>query len=289
MTARLIDGKAYAREIEIQVGAQVAERLRQGFPPPKLAVIRIGEHPSSVIYVENKRKACRRVGIEADLLVLPETVDAPSLAALIKRLNADETVDGILLQLPLPASLDEATFIEKIDPAKDVDGIHPMNLGRLAARAPGLRPCTSRGVIHLLRRIGESFYGRHAVVVGASNLVGRPMALELLLAGATVTICHRFTRDLADQVARAEILVVAVGQPRLIPGEWIAPGATVIDVGINRGKEGLIGDVDFPTSRERAAYITPVPGGVGPMTVAILLDNTLTAAVARLRDRPTDP
>jgi methylenetetrahydrofolate dehydrogenase (NADP+)/methenyltetrahydrofolate cyclohydrolase len=281
MTARLIDGKAHAREIENRVGAQVAERLGQGLPPPKLAVIRIGEHPSSVIYVENKRKACRRVGIEAILHILPETVDASALASLIRQLNADETVDGILLQLPLPASLDEAAFIEKIDPAKDVDGIHPMNLGRLAARTPGLRPCTSRGVVELLRSIGETFYGRRAVVVGASNLVGRPMALELLLAGATVTICHRFTRDLADHVERAEILVVAVGQPGLIPGSWIAPGTTVIDVGINRGKEGLVGDVDFPTARERAAYITPVPGGVGPMTVAILLDNVLTAAIAR--------
>ncbi|MHB1543776.1 MAG: bifunctional methylenetetrahydrofolate dehydrogenase/methenyltetrahydrofolate cyclohydrolase FolD [Gammaproteobacteria bacterium] len=281
MTATLIDGKAMAQEIEASVRDRIGRHRALGHRAPSLAVIRIGDHAPSGIYVENKRRACQRVGIDATLHALPEDTTAAELTALIRDLNRDDGVDGILLQLPLPARLQETPFIETIDPSKDVDGAHPMNLGRLAARTPGLRPCTSRGIIHLLTRIGEPFYSRHAVVVGASNLVGRPMALELLLAGATVTICHRFTRDLESHVRRADILVVAVGQPRLIPGDWVAPGATVIDVGINREKDRLVGDVDFERARERASFITPVPGGVGPMTVAMLLDNTLEATVAR--------
>ncbi len=279
MTATLIDGKAAALEIEASIRERIVGHRAGGHRPPTLAVIRIGDHAPSGIYVENKRRACQRVGIEAALYALPVDTTETALASLIQDLNRDDGVDGILLQLPLPAHLKEAPFIETIDPSKDVDGSHPMNLGRLAARTPGLRPCTSRGIIHLLTGIGEPFYGRHAVIVGASNLVGRPMALELLLAGATVTICHRFTRELASHVRRADILVVAVGQPRLIPGDWIAKGATVIDVGINREKDRLVGDVDFEDARMQAAFITPVPGGVGPMTVAMLLDNTLEAAI----------
>jgi methylenetetrahydrofolate dehydrogenase (NADP+)/methenyltetrahydrofolate cyclohydrolase len=281
MTATLIDGKAIAQEIESSVRERIEQLRTEGRRAPSLAVIRIGDHAPSGIYVENKRKACQRVGIDATIHALPEDTTDVALTSLIRDLNQDNGVDGILLQLPLPASLQETAFIETINPSKDVDGSHPMNLGRLAARTPGLRPCTSRGIIHLLKWIGETFYGRHAVVVGASNLVGRPMSLELLLAGATVTICHRFTHDLESHVRRADILVVAVGRPRLIPGDWIRPGATVIDVGINREKDHLVGDVDFERARERAQFITPVPGGVGPMTVAMLLDNTLEAALAR--------
>lgn len=281
MTASLIDGKAMAQEIEASVRERIAQYRAGGHRAPSLAVIRIGDHAPSGIYVENKRRACQRVGIDVTVHALPVDTTAPALLSLIQRLNEDQGIDGILLQLPLPVHLQETPFIEAIHPAKDVDGAHPMNLGRLAARTPGLRPCTSRGIIYLLRHVGEPFYGRHAVVVGASNLVGRPMALELLLAGSTVTICHRFTRDLETHVRQADILVVAVGRARLIPGDWVAPGATVIDVGINREKDGLMGDVDFERARERAAFITPVPGGVGPMTVAMLLDNTLEATLAR--------
>ncbi|EQD75542.1 methylenetetrahydrofolate dehydrogenase/methenyltetrahydrofolate cyclohydrolase [mine drainage metagenome] len=287
MSASLIDGKAIAQEIEASVRDRIEWHRAQGTRAPSLAVIRIGDDAPSGIYVENKRRACQRVGIDVALHALPEDTTEAALISLIRDLNQDEGIDGILLQLPLPAPLQETPFIETISPSKDVDGAHPMNLGRLAARMPGLRPCTSRGIIHLLTRIGEPFYGRHAVVVGASNLVGRPMALELLLAGATVTICHRFTQNLESHVRDADILVVAVGRPRLIPGDWVAPGATVIDVGINREKDRLVGDVDFERAKERAAFITPVPGGVGPMTVAMLLDNTLEASLTRSGQQTT--
>ncbi|MFN2308919.1 MAG: bifunctional methylenetetrahydrofolate dehydrogenase/methenyltetrahydrofolate cyclohydrolase FolD [Gammaproteobacteria bacterium] len=279
MTAQLIDGKAIAAELRDTVRVQVKARVTRGLRTPGLAVILVGADPASEVYVRNKRKACEAAGIHSFAHDLPAETAQDQVLALIDRLNADPQVDGILVQLPLPAHIDAETVVERIRPDKDVDGFHPYNIGRLAIRLPLLRPCTPYGVITLLRHIGETFYGREAVVVGASNHVGRPMGLELLLAGSTVTTCHRFTQDLATQVGRADILVVAVGKPGLVRGTWIKPGATVVDVGINRSEDGrLIGDIEFEPARERAAWITPVPGGVGPMTVATLLQNTLLAA-----------
>jgi methylenetetrahydrofolate dehydrogenase (NADP+)/methenyltetrahydrofolate cyclohydrolase len=243
-------------------------------------VVLVGNDPASEIYVKNKRLACEEAGLLSRSYDLAADTSEQALLDLIDALNEDGTIDGILVQLPLPAHINAETIIERIRPDKDVDGFHPYNVGRLALRIPQLRPCTPRGIITLLESTGESYYGREAAVVGASNHVGRPMALELLLAGATVTCCHRFTRDLESHVRAAEILVVAAGKPGLVPGEWIRPGATVIDVGIHRSEFGLIGDVVFDTAKERAGWITPVPGGVGPMTVATLLQNTLYAAEA---------
>ena len=241
-------------------------------------MVLIGDNPASEVYVANKRRACADTGILSRAHDLPETTSQQELLALIDELNADETVDGILVQLPLPPHIDTETVIERIRPDKDVDGFHPYNIGRLAVRLPLLRPCTPRGIMTLLQHTGVDLYGKEAVVVGASNIVGRPMSLELLLGGCTVTTCHRFTRDLAAQIARAEVLVVAVGKPGLVKGEWVRPGAVVIDVGMNRAADGrLIGDVEYAAAAERAAWITPVPGGVGPMTVATLLQNTLQA------------
>ena len=282
MTANIIDGKAIAAELRNTVRQRVETRLRQGLRAPGLAVILVGQDPASEVYVRNKRKACEDTGILSVAHDLPADTSQENLLALIDELNADPTVDGILVQLPLPAHIDPETVIERISPDKDVDGFHPCNIGRLALRVPLLRPCTPRGVITLLEGTGEPLRGRDAVIVGASNIVGRPMGLELLLAGCTVTTCHRFTRDLAAQVRQAEILVVAVGKPGIVKGEWIKPGATVIDVGINRTEDGkLTGDIEFEVARERAGWITPVPGGVGPMTVATLLQNTLEAAERR--------
>jgi len=285
MTARIIDGKAIAQALRQSVRERVARRRARGLRPPGLAVILVGDDPASRIYVRNKRNACEEAGFVSRSIDLRADVDEATLLGHIDALNADPAIDGILVQLPLPEHLDPETVIERIDPRKDVDGFHPYNVGRLAVRLPTLRPCTPRGVMLLLEHVlgpdHTRFHGLEAVVVGASNIVGRPMALELLLAGCTVTVCHRFTRDLRAHVERAEILVVAVGKPRLIPGEWIRPGAIVIDVGINRTADGrLVGDVDFETARARAGWITPVPGGVGPMTVAVLLDNTLQACEA---------
>lgn len=275
MPARLIDGKALAASLREEIREQAAARRR----PPGLAVILVGRDPASEVYVRHKRRDCEEVGFRSFAYDLPASTTQAELLARIDALNQDPDVDGILVQLPLPPALDATAVIERIRPDKDVDGFHPYNIGRLAQRIPGLRPCTPFGVIRLLESIGETFKGRDAVVVGASNIVGRPMALELLLAGATVTVCHRFTADLAAQVARADILVAAVGKPGLIRGEWIKPGATVIDVGINRREDGrLTGDVEFAAAAQRAAWITPVPGGVGPMTRAMLLVNTLSAA-----------
>ncbi len=279
MTARIIDGKGVAADIRRAVAERIRERTARGLPRPGLAVILVGDDPASRVYVRNKRNACREAGIASFEHDLPADTTQEALLALIDRLNADEAVDGILVQLPLPDHIDAEAVVERIRPDKDVDGFHPYNMGRLALRMPTLRPCTPRGVMRLLETTGETFHGREAVVVGASNIVGRPMALELLLAGCTVTVCHRFTRDLAAHVAAAEILVVAVGKPGIVKGEWVRQGATVIDVGINRTPEGkLVGDVEFETAARRAAWITPVPGGVGPMTVAVLLENTLAAA-----------
>ena len=279
MSAQIIDGKAIAARVRSEVRQQVEARVAAGKRPPGLAVILVGQDPASEVYVRNKRRACDEVGFLSFAHDLDETISQDELLALIADLNEDSRVDGILVQLPLPMHIDTETVIESIRPDKDVDGFHPYNVGRLAIRLPVLRPCTPRGVMTLLESTGQPIRGQDAVVVGASNHVGRPMGLELLLAGCTVTTCHRFTRDLESHVARADILVVAVGKPGIVKGEWIKPGAVVIDVGINRTEEGkLVGDVDFEPARERAGWITPVPGGVGPMTVATLLENTLEAA-----------
>ncbi|TAM44157.1 MAG: bifunctional methylenetetrahydrofolate dehydrogenase/methenyltetrahydrofolate cyclohydrolase FolD [Gammaproteobacteria bacterium] len=281
MSARIIDGKGIAQALRADIKQRVAARLAQGKRTPGLAVIMVGDNPASQVYVRNKRRACAETGIREFSHDLPGDTSQAALLQLIDSLNANPDVDGILIQLPLPAQIDQTTVIERIHPSKDVDGFHPYNIGRLAQRMPRLRPCTPRGVMRMLETIGEDLRGRDAVVVGASNIVGRPMSLELLLAGCTVTTCHRFTRDLAAHVARADLLVVAVGKPRFIPGTWIKPGAIVVDVGINRLPSGeIVGDVEFDAAKARAGWITPVPGGVGPMTVATLLLNTLEAADA---------
>jgi len=279
MPAKLIDGKAAASRLLEQVSAGVRERVERGLEPPGLAVVLVGENAASQVYVRSKRRACERVGMVSRAYDLPESVTQPELLGLIDELNDDPAVNGILVQLPLPAHISPATVIERIRPDKDVDGFHPYNMGRLALRQPALRPCTPYGVILLLNDTGERYKGRHAVIVGASNIVGRPMALELLLAGATVTVCHKFTTGLRSYVAEADMLIVAVGRPGVVAGDWVKPGATVIDVGMNRLEDGsLCGDVEFAAAAERAAWITPVPGGVGPMTVAVLLRNTLLAS-----------
>ena len=283
MAARIIDGKTIAADIRREV-REASDRLAaQGKRRPGLAVVLVGDDPASQVYVRNKRAACEECGFISVSHDLPHSATQTELLSLIERLNADEAIDGILVQVPLPHHIDESLVIEAISPDKDVDGFHPYNVGRLALRNPLMRPCTPYGVIRLLGRCGITVKGRHAVVVGASNLVGRPMALELLLDGATVTVCHRFTEDLRSHVERADLLVVAVGKPGLIPGEWVKPGAVVVDVGINRLPNGkLVGDVQFEAACKRASWITPVPGGVGPMTVAILMKNTLEAAQQRL-------
>jgi len=282
MNAHILDGKALAQSLRQRIQAQVAVWRAEGRRAPGLAVILVGNDPASEVYVRNKRAACEAAGLESRHHHLPTTTSQVDLLALIETLNADPTVDGILVQLPLPPHMDSEAVIERIDPAKDVDGFHPYNIGRLALRLPLLRPCTPRGIMALLTATGVDLRGCRAVVVGASNIVGRPVALELLLAGATVTVCHRFTLDLQARVGDAEVLVAAVGKPHLIPGTWVRPGSIVIDVGINRLPDGrLVGDVEPEAARERAAWITPVPGGVGPMTVAMLLQNTLDAYADR--------
>lgn len=279
MTAQLINGKAISESLLADIQHQVKARLAAGKRAPTLAVILVGEDPASTIYVRNKRKACETAGVRSISYDLPSSTSQAELLALIDQLNEDPDVDGILVQAPLPAQIDDETVIERIHPDKDVDGFHPYNIGRLAVRMPALRSCTPYGVMTLLKSTGEQLKGKHAVVVGASNHVGRPMALELLLAGCTITVTHRFTKDLASLVRPADIVVVAVGKPGLVKGEWIKPGAIVIDIGINRLADGKIcGDVEFEPAALRAAWITPVPGGVGPMTVATLLQNTLQAA-----------
>nr|WP_298414307.1 bifunctional methylenetetrahydrofolate dehydrogenase/methenyltetrahydrofolate cyclohydrolase FolD [uncultured Halomonas sp.] len=279
MPAQLIDGKAIAEKVRHQVARQVEMRHRDGRRTPGLAVVLVGDDPASEIYVRNKHRACEEAGIHSFLHQLPADTSQQALEALVDDLNADPAVDGILVQLPLPEQLDDRPILERIRPDKDVDGFHPYNLGRLAQRLPLLRPCTPKGVMTLLQETDLSTRGLNATVVGASNIVGRPMSLELILAGCTTTICHRFTHDLEEHVRRADLVVAAVGQPGLVKGEWIKQGAIVIDVGINRQEDGhLIGDIEFESAAARASYITPVPGGVGPMTVASLLENTLYAA-----------
>ena len=277
MTAQIISGTQLSNQIKSNVAQQVSQYVERGKRAPGLAVILVGADPASQVYVASKRKSCTEIGITSKSYDLPETTTEQALLELIDELNQDNTVDGILVQLPLPKHIDSTKVIEKISPEKDVDGFHPYNVGRLCQRIPTLRACTPYGVMKLLETTGISFYGKHAVIVGASNIVGRPMALELLLAGCTVTVTHRFTEDLASHIRQADILVVAVGKPKFIKGEWIKEGAVVVDVGINRIEGKLVGDVEFEIAAERAAYITPVPGGVGPMTVAMLMKNTLSA------------
>ncbi len=283
MTARLLDGKRIADALLDDLAARVEARLAAGLSRPGLAVVLVGGDPASAVYVRNKRKACRKVGIEAIDFDLPANTSDAELASLIDRLNADPSIHGILVQLPLPGNRDASDLIHRIDPRKDVDGFHPENVGHLALRQFGLRPCTPRGITTLLAYTDKPVRGATAVIVGVSNHVGRPMALELLIAGCTTISCHKFTprEVLESQVRQADILVVAVGRPGLVPGEWVKPGAVVIDVGINRMEDGrLVGDVGFEEASRRASWITPVPGGVGPMTVATLMQNTLEAAEA---------
>lgn len=278
MSAQIIDGKAIAAKVTDKVAIGVKARKDKGLRVPGLAVVLVGGDPASQIYVQSKRRTCEKVGFTSKAFDLPETTSQQELLALIDELNEDSTIDGILVQFPLPKALDETSVIERIKPSKDVDGFHPYNVGRLAQRIPLLRSCTPRGMITMLESIDVDLHGKHAVVVGASNIVGRPMTLEFLLAGCTTTTCHRFTKDLEYHVRQAEILVVARGKANFIPGEWIREGAIVLDVGINRLENGKItGDVDFETAKEKAAWISPVPGGVGPMTVATLIENTLFA------------
>jgi methylenetetrahydrofolate dehydrogenase (NADP+)/methenyltetrahydrofolate cyclohydrolase len=279
MTARILDGKALAERVTAEVRARVAARVATGGSIPGLAVVLVGESAASQIYVRNKRRTTDAVGMRSFSYDLPATASESELLDRVGALNADPAVHGILVQLPLPKHVDPERVIEAIDPKKDVDGFHPYNVGRLVLKVPTLRPCTPYGCMRLLAETGESLVGKHAVVIGQSNIVGRPMALELLMARCTVTICHSATRDLAGIVGQGDIVVAAIGKSRFVQGAWIKPGAIVIDVGINRQDDGkLCGDVDFAPASERAAWITPVPGGVGPMTIAMLLSNTLRAA-----------
>ncbi|WP_374011565.1 bifunctional methylenetetrahydrofolate dehydrogenase/methenyltetrahydrofolate cyclohydrolase FolD [Pseudoxanthomonas koreensis] len=283
MTARILDGRRVADALLDQLKARVDARVAAGRPRPGLAVVLVGEDPASAVYVRNKRLAAEKVGIEAFDYDLPAGTAEADILDLIDRLNADPRIHGILVQLPLPGIPDASGLIQRIDPRKDVDGFHPENVGRLVLRQFGLRPCTPRGVTTLLAHTDRPVRGRNATIVGVSNHVGRPMALELLIAGCTVTCCHKFTpaEVLEARVRDADILVVAVGRPGIVPGEWVKPGAVVVDVGINRTEDGrLVGDVGYEAAAQRASWITPVPGGVGPMTVATLMQNTLEAAEA---------
>lgn len=279
MTAQIIDGKQIAAELRKTLKQRIDKRIDDGLRKPGLAVILVGSDPASEVYVRNKRKGCKEIGIESLAYDLDSDTTEEKLLSLIDDLNNNDSIDGILVQFPVPRHINTETIIERIKPDKDVDGFHPYNVGRLASRMPVLRSCTPRGVMTLLESTGDEIRGQDAIIIGASNHVGRPMALELLLAGCTVTICHRFTKDLETKVGQADIVVVAVGKPGIVKGEWIKTGATVIDIGINRNEDGkLIGDLDFDAAKEKAGWITPVPGGVGPMTVATLLQNTIDAA-----------
>jgi methylenetetrahydrofolate dehydrogenase (NADP+)/methenyltetrahydrofolate cyclohydrolase len=276
-----IDGKAVAAELRKEIAQKVSQRREKGLPAPGLAVVLVGEDPASRVYVGSKAKACEEVGFLSRSYHLSVDTPEAELLALIDTLNADPEIHGILVQLPLPPQINVQSVIERIDPKKDVDGFHPYNLGRLAGKAPTLRPCTPYGCMRLLKAYGIDPMGKKAVVVGASNIVGRPVALELLMERATVTVCHSKTQDLPAELAQADIVIAAVGIPKFIKGEWLKPGAVVIDVGINRLDTGkLVGDVDYDSAYERVSAITPVPGGVGPMTIACLLQNTLEACEA---------
>ena len=278
MAAQILDGKAIAADVKAHLKSEVEALVAAGKRRPGLAVILVGDNPASQVYVRNKRSSCEQADFLSELIELPESTTLEELLSRIDSLNNDDAIDGILVQLPLPAHIDEHAVIEHIAIEKDVDGFHPYNVGRLALRTPLLRPCTPRGVMTMLERTGQDLVGKDAVIIGQSNIVGRPMALELLAARCTITVCHSKTKDLEEKVRNADILVAAVGVPRFVPGEWIKSGALVIDVGINRLDDGtLCGDVDFDSAKENAGWITPVPGGAGPMTVATLLENTFQA------------
>jgi methylenetetrahydrofolate dehydrogenase (NADP+)/methenyltetrahydrofolate cyclohydrolase len=278
MSANILDGKAIAADLRSDIKAQVSRMTEAGERPPGLVVILVGEDPASQVYVRNKQRSCEEVGFLSELRRLPADTTEAELIAQIDELNGREDVDGILVQLPLPRQINEETVTERILPTKDVDGFHPYNVGRLVLRMPIMRPCTPKGVMTMLERTGQKLEGLDAVIIGQSNIVGRPMALELLAARCTITVCHSRTRDLPEKIAQADIVVAAVGRPNFVKGDWIKPGALVIDVGINRLEDGtLCGDVEFAGASQKAAWITPVPGGVGPMTVATLLENTLQA------------
>ena len=277
MTAQLIDGKLIANNLLEDLKKEIAKRQQDGIRNPALAVILVGDNPASTVYVNNKRRACEKVGIESLFYDLPANTTQSELEKLIDDLNNDQSVDGILVQSPLPDPLDEDRILDLISPNKDVDGFHPINLGLLAMRQPKFRSCTPYGVIKMLKAMKVEISGKDAVVVGASNHVGRPMAFELLMAGATVTQCHSKTQNIQDKVYNADIVIAAVGRPEMVKGSWIKKGAVVIDIGINRVGDKLIGDVEFEVAKNNASLITPVPGGVGPMTVATLMNNTLDA------------
>jgi methylenetetrahydrofolate dehydrogenase (NADP+)/methenyltetrahydrofolate cyclohydrolase len=279
MSAILLDGKAVAARVRAEVAQRSAEFAARHGRRPGLAVVQVGEDPASSVYVRNKRRSSIEAGIESFAHDLPVSANEAAILRVVHSLNRDERVDGILVQLPLPKGVNADRVMDAVDPLKDVDGFHPVNTGLLAQKRPRLRPCTPFGVIRLAQEYGIGLTGLRATVVGASNIVGRPMALELLLARATVTVCHTGTRDLRAEVERAEVVVAAVGKAGFIPGDWIRPGAAVFDVGINRTAAGnLVGDVEFEGAAARAGWITPVPGGLGPMTIAMLLSNTVDAA-----------
>jgi len=278
MTAHILDGKAIAADIRNEIKTHVDEMISAGQRPPGLAVVLVGENAASQVYVRNKQRSCEAVGFISELHKLDPSSSQGELLTLIDELNGREDIDGILVQLPLPSQIDEETVIERILPTKDVDGFHPYNTGRLTLRMPTLRPCTPKGVMTMLNRTGQDLVGLDAVIIGQSNIVGRPMALELLAAGCTITVCHSRTQNLPEKVGMADIVVAAVGRPNFVQGDWLKLGSMVIDVGINRLDDGsLCGDVDFESAQHKASWITPVPGGVGPMTVATLLENTLQA------------
>ncbi|WGE55506.1 bifunctional methylenetetrahydrofolate dehydrogenase/methenyltetrahydrofolate cyclohydrolase FolD [Actinobacillus equuli subsp. equuli] len=283
MTAQIISGTAVAKQVKTNIAEQIQTYTAQGKRKPGLAVILVGMDPASQVYVNSKRKSCAEIGIESKSYDLPADTSEAELLAIIEQLNHDDSVDGILVQLPLPKQIDATKVTEAIVPHKDVDGFHPYNVGRLCQKIPTLRSCTPYGVMKLLENTGVNLAGLHAVVVGASNIVGRPMAMELLLAGCTVTVTHSRTKDLAYHVSQADIVVAGVGKPNFVKGEWIKDGAIVIDVGINRVDGKLVGDVEYATAEPKASFITPVPGGVGPMTVAMLMQNTLQAYEAHLQ------
>jgi methylenetetrahydrofolate dehydrogenase (NADP+) / methenyltetrahydrofolate cyclohydrolase len=290
MSAVLLDGKAVAAKVRAEVAQRAAEFASRHGRRPGLAVVQVGEDPASSVYVRNKRRSSLEGGIESFAHDLPASSSEGEILELVHSLNRDERVDGILVQLPLPKGVNADRIMDAVDPLKDVDGFHPVNTGLLAQKRPRLRPCTPFGVIRLAREYGIALTGLRATVVGASNIVGRPMALELLLARATVTVCHTGTRDLRAEVERAEVVVAAVGKAGFIPGEWIRPGAAVFDVGINRTAAGnLVGDVEFSAAAARAGWITPVPGGLGPMTIAMLLSNTVDAANYRAGEAAGSP
>lgn len=279
MTAHIIDGKAIATKLRRELKGKVDKLIKNGQPVPGLAVIMVGQDPASEIYVRNKRKACEEVGFHSIAHDLPIDTSQAGLIDLINQLNNDHSIHGILVQLPLPSHIDEHLILDTIKPEKDVDGFHPYNIGRLTQRRPLIRPCTPFGIMKLLESTGVRLRGKNATIVGASNIVGRPMTLELLMAGCTTTTCHRFTENLSHHVKGADVVVVAIGKPGVVKTQWFKPGTIIIDVGINRQADGqLIGDVDFDTAKNVASWITPVPGGVGPMTVATLLENTFLAS-----------